>query len=786
MERGARTLFDGDHRRPLLGGGERLREEVKRPPQGGDKKHPQTLEEALALLTPQLKKLRETATDTPPSMRGSRHIIEAKVLPNYLAGSYFPGDLFAAAKLDLVGVRVGRGEYRTKTSAGEERETKNYLLAGDETSFAELERIFRGEIGKRKKDTEARNSLRYFDMLRYPGPEQTLRGHLPNAGDEITWEAVFHPSLDPRGAGSLAEREEVWRKWLQLIKSLGGKVAAEYRHEVKELLFVPVRLSGEAATQAAAFNPLRALRPMPTLEPTPVLELRGDGDSGPTPPQGSKPRSDLRVAVFDGGVDQGVLQLAPFVTSTDLTTTSPRDDYVDHGTVVTASVLFGPDHGGGSSLNTPEVGVDHYRVLPVAPNPDFDLDLVSVLDQIEETVISKGHKIVNLSIGPRVAVEDDDEPHAWTARLDALAERYDVLFVSAVGNDGAADPSSGAHRIQVPSDMVNGLGIGACDGHLAHSSWARAPYSSQGPGRPGARMQPVGVAFGGVAARPFRGIGRGGRVVRTAGTSFAAPTAVHGLSALAAKLRPQDWDPSVLRVFAVQYAEAPSGDPLHHEVGFGRLLERYDETFECEPNEATILYRDELERGQMISLPLPLPAALEGRSVALKWSLAFSSPTDPRNPIDYTQASLETTFRPHARVHRFSKKRSKTEVLNLDHAPDAERAIELLTDGYRQSDLPVTDDYHHLSPESLRRSEGKWETILHAQKSKRIENLHKPQITVLYLARQDGALAHGPPLQFAMLANLRASPGVPLYDEIRSSYPVLSPIRTQLPVRITT
>jgi hypothetical protein len=88
-------------------------------------------------------------------------------------------------------------------------------------------------------------------------------------------------------------------------------------------------------------------------------------------------------------------------------------------------------------------------------------------------------------------------------------------------------------------------------------------------------------------------------------------------------------------------------------------------------------------------------------------------------------------------------------------------------------------------PEGVLRGQGKWETMLRASKTKYSVKFHKPQITLLYLARQQGDLSYGPPLQFAMLATLRAAPGVPLYDEIRREYPVLNPIRTQIPIRVT-
>lgn len=128
-------------------------------------------------------------------------------------------------------------------------------------------------------------------------------------------------------------------------------------------------------------------------------------------------------------------------------------------------------------------------------------------------------------------------------------------------------------------------------------------------------------------------------------SSMAAPAAGHGIIGLAARLGPTLATPDVLRAFALHCAEPPDGQPVD-EVGFGRLLERYDERWNCQPNEATILYRDTIERDQMISLPFPLVAdAVAGRIVYLAWTLVFTASTDPTDAVDYTQAGLEGRLR---------------------------------------------------------------------------------------------------------------------------------------------
>ena len=67
--------------------------------------------------------------------------------------------------------------------------------------------------------------------------------------------------------------------------------------------------------------------------------------------------------------------------------------------------------------------------------------------------------LYNLSFGPRGAIVDDDISR-FTYALDRLSMLpHHPLFCVAVGNDG--DLPYPFNRIQAPSDLVNGLGIGA-------------------------------------------------------------------------------------------------------------------------------------------------------------------------------------------------------------------------------------------------------------------------------------------------------------------------------------
>jgi hypothetical protein len=124
--------------------------------------------------------------------------------------------------------------------------------------------------------------------------------------------------------------------------------------------------------------------------------------------------------------------------------------------------------------------VDHLRVLDQESGGEDPLELYRTLGLIEQVLLSRSYEFINLSLGPDLEVEDQ-EVHAWTSVIDELLSDGDTLMTVAVGNNGERDRELGYSRVQVPSDCVNALAVGAADDTGA--DWARAPYSAIGPGR---------------------------------------------------------------------------------------------------------------------------------------------------------------------------------------------------------------------------------------------------------------------------------------------------------------
>src|SRR5262245_9225888 len=187
----------------------------------------------------------------------------------------------------------------------------------------------------------------------------------------------------------------------------------------------------------------------------------------------------------------------------------------------------------------------------------------------------------------------------------------EALTTIAVGNEGELDHQSGNARVQVPSDSVNSLAVGAANSRS--EDWVRAPYSCIGPGRSPGLIKPEIIAFGGSDKEPFYVLDTSLTIAAPdAGTSYAAPLALRmgmgvrahfgaGLSALAIK--------SLL-----VHCSEPGGDLPIQEVGWGRIPQDVKALVICPEGEARVVYQGELTPAQFLRTPIPLPAGkLEGK-----------------------------------------------------------------------------------------------------------------------------------------------------------------------------
>lgn len=782
--------------RPILAKGEALAFDIDPAGGGGEPWHPRSFNEARAVLAPQARRVAEQVSTLPDRLRGRHVIFEAKLLPNYVAGSHYPSHLLEYAQLYPVGSRQSRGTYTTKRRVRENEPTKTYLLAGDDAAVERLARVIAD--GPDAAPKEVWKDIREFDLMELPAPTSVIRAMPEDAGDGelVTWEAVLS-SVGSTDTERARFTEEVLEKFIRYIETLRGDVDRAFIRQVDGLLFVPIALTTQDVVEAAAFNALRALRPMPRVRDLDtVLRAAPEGAPGaavqatdPVLP----PRTAERIAVFDGGIDQTDPVIAPYVRIHPITTTSMAR-FIRHGTMVTNAALFGYEAAEADGTRAPVALVDHYQVLPPPSTGGVvDTDFYWVLDQIEKYTVEHGHQLVNLSLGPPKCVDDDAEPHAWTARLDKLSREHGILFICAVGNNGASAQS----RICVPADMANGLAVGACRSRDPAAPLRRASYSAIGPGRAGQRVAPLGVAFGGSIAdsAPFRARGRGGRPDECEGTSYATPLVSHGLAEVRAMLDAPR--PDTLRAFAAHFAqgEPARGQDARH-TGHGRLRESYRDIWDCGPNAVTALYDLTLRKGTLRALPLPMPSGVrDDAEVRIVFTVCYTSAVQAQHAPDYTRAGVHLTFRPHDQMFGASDVAVRPHKRLGDF--HIERDRDALADLGRRHSLKLSD--HPLPKSGWRRTRwegdqrdaGKWDTLVRADWRFAARELHGPRLDLEYHARDGVQLTRTnvPDLPVTVLVTVEGPGDVPIYDLVEQQLEALAglveiDVDTSTPIRV--
>jgi hypothetical protein len=527
------------------------------------------------------------------------------------------------------------------------------------------------------------------------------------------------------------------------------------------LCFFPLRVSRDIANEVVKYSFLRLAREMPRLRQFRPVARATPGFTAfacRLPKEGALD-SDLRVAVFDGGVKDDA-NLDPWVSRKKTKNIGAAvPEFQNHGTAVTSALLFGPLQD-GVTPDRPYAKVDHYRVLDEDTLKDDQEELYTVLERIEDVLESRPkYDFINLSIGPDLPVEDNDV-HAWTAVLDQLLSDGQTLASIAVGNSGELDWTSGNARIQTPADCVNALSVGGCD--RMGAGWKRAGYSSIGPGRSPGIMKPDGLAFGGSAREPYWVLNaeHPGKAMPITGTSFAAPTALRtaiGAKAHFGKLL----TPLATKALLLHCTDDGGHDKA--EVGWGRIPQDLNEIVLTDEHAAHIVYQGELRPASWVRMQIPIPAEPMTGMVEITATFCFATLTDPQDPLNYTRSGLEIRFRPNDQ-NRKDRKQLHPDSSHFFQAKDVE--------------IDETD---------LRADAHKWETTMHKSRSMRASGLRNPVFDVHYNARIGGRNAKtADKIPYALVITIESKKTRNLYNKILQRYPtILEPLRpvVEIPIR---
>ncbi|MDE2751325.1 MAG: S8 family peptidase [Gemmatimonadota bacterium] len=723
-----------EKRNYLLGFGERLAAPVEIAAGGGPKAPPYLFEEARRRLTPMLATAAGAFDKLPEKACPNGEAVASFTLhPEYYAKSYFPAGLLRSGGLRAVGSRARRirPEKRSREREPEEAVTTELFVAGTRSSFHRLAE----ELPRWQRYSTGARHLPAIERISAIGADQRVRP-LTKDREMLPLEVVLHASERPGDRFILAGFEAY-------LRDLGLDPDLERIFFAGKLCFLRLRATALQARDVAHFSFLRVVREMPRLRTIePILRAEGAGQRTIELPRRKVLDPNVRVAVFDGGLPE-TSPLTPWANALDgpgVGESTP--ELMWHGSTVTSALLFGPVDG--THARQPLCRVDHHRVLD-QNSFDDPFELYEVLERMKAVLGQRNYEFVNLSFGPALAV-DDDEVHAWTAVLDEHLSDGRTLATIAAGNTGKEpeDPVLQNWRVQVPSDCVNGLTVGASD--RPDGNWARAAYSSKGPGRSPGIVKPDIVAFGGSRNEPFwvtdpdsRGNG-----IPVAGTSYSAPLAMRAALAVRTHFGPVL---SPLAVKALLIHRADPGSNLREEYGWGLLPTDLDDLVICPDGCVRVVYQDEITAARYRRIHLPLPReALTGR-VHITATFCYATPVDPEHPGNYTKSGLSIVFRPNRL--RFSRDEA-------EHAATAPF--------FQPSDLYATE-------RQLRADAHKWETCLHRRVGKHGPNLNGPVFDIHFNARsgsRDDATAEK--IRYALVLSVEAPQVTDLYDRVVRTY----------------
>lgn len=732
----------------LLGKGERLIKDIVGSTGGGPKEAVYTFSESKARLRPMLDAVVRTIAALPAEACPGDEAVAAFTLnPEYLAKSFFPADLLKSVGLVPVGSRPRRitPAKRSRGREPEEALTTQYFVMGRRSAFRQWDASLPAWNG----GGGAAKDLTAIEEIHAPTPEEKIKGQLP-AGKEVVFEIVLHTD-------ELMGEQKTIPTFQDYLRGLGLDAAFKRRFYAGGLCFVDLDGPTDLAEKIALFTPVRALRQMPLLRVLrPTARVSGMATTAAKLPTSGPLNSDIKVAIFDGGIpdDHPITAWATPIDATNGGGTIPQ--FTEHGVAVTSAFLFGHINP-GEPVPQPYAAVDHYRVFDTTPGQN-PRELALVLERIDKVLNSRRYDFVNLSVGPAVPIEDDDV-HAWTAVIDDRLASGKTLATIAVGNDGEA--KFGFDRVQVPADCVNAISVGACD--APDAKWARAPYSSIGPGRSPGILKPDLVEFGGTIQRPFIVLSpdMADTLAGTFGTSFASPSTLRLATGIKAHFGNTL---STLAVHALVVHSVETSKIAAAEIGRGRIARTLQDVTVCPDDTVRVVYQGTISARDYIRAPIPVPDGDLPGMVTITATLCFSTKVDSHHPGNYTRAALEPTFRPH------DGKRKKPEQVHADPKSFFGKAHKGLTE------------------EELRRDHWKWEACKHASHRMRGDGLSNPVFDIHYNARMEGQdFVPDEELSYALVVSVQAKGVADLYNQVVRKYATqLEQLRPAIEIPIST
>lgn len=306
--------------------------------------------------------------------------------------------------------------------------------------------------------------------------------------------------------------------------------------------------------------------------------------------------------------------------------------------------------------------------------PNSFMDFLEQLDFETVSAVAAGVRVFNMSLVVEELVRDDAYS-PFAARLDAIADRHDVVFVLPTGNlespqfrpawpEKAEDALAmlanyrhlGLDRLHQPADSIRAIVVAALDPKLPTTDrLVPSVYSRRGPGL-ALGSKPDLCHLGGSAdpGNRLRSLDSAGRVVEGSGTSYAAPLVAKTLGQVDYKIAGRV-KRETLTALVVHGAKGPA--PMMHKklehvakdfIGFG-LPDSSDNVLLSDDHSITLVFEAELMHRKALTFDFQWPQSLvrPGGKCAgeATLTLVYRPPLDLRYGSETVRVNLEAYLR---------------------------------------------------------------------------------------------------------------------------------------------
>lgn len=458
--------------------------------------------------------------------------------------------------------------------------------------------------------------------------------------------------------------QNIVEAFLRRIASLNGPIARQRSYGTNISVFEVSNIGLDAALSLSQFPGIASIGTFPEfgiLAPS----LRQAAISSATDFPGPTPGVDYPIiGLIDGGVAPDHQILAPWVDEVYRRQPSEYCNY-DHGTFIAGLLAHGRRLNHGDESFPPwQARVFDVIALPRSGERITEADLLDVV----QAALSRRRdiKVWNISINYQGRPCDNDRFSDLALALDRIQDEYDVQFVISAGNCSADDLREFVGHdlgrndfISPPAESVRSLTVGAI-AHKDHAtSLARAgepaPFSRRGPG-PAFIPKPEVSHIGGNCSKlgdcsqiGVLSFDTDAHIQEWIGTSFSTPLVALMLGHVFQRVdSPTSRNlAKALVIHSAVLKQQGVDTALLPYRGFG-VPGDVDEVLSCSPNEITLVFEPQLERGpffQKRNFPMPPSLFRNGRFVGeVFMTLVYDPPLHPQGGIEYCQSNVEVSL----------------------------------------------------------------------------------------------------------------------------------------------